>query len=152
MKKVRDINISYIFTTRVFRVILSFALLSVGCFIYIMYRQESLLMFRCFDELGLSDLVHHLRSTGTEHSLFDWVKNSLPDGLWLFSYMFLIDAIWNGDKSFSYYFFLWLLPCIALLSEVLQAFGVVPGVYDFIDIMCYSGAIIVFIILKFIIK
>ena len=144
--------ISSILSRMFIRVLLSFMLLTIGCLIYILYRQDSLLMFKYFEELGIIDTVYHLRAVGTEHSLFDWVKNSLPDGLWLFSYMFLIDTIWNNEKSFLYYFFLWILPFIAISSEVLQAFEIVTGVYDTIDLLCYSGAILVFFILKFIIK
>lgn len=152
MIKIHKTYISNFLSGRMFRVFLSFLLLTVGGAIYILYRQDSLLMFKCFEELGIAETIQYLRTTGTEHSLFDWVKNSLPDGLWLFSYMFLIDTIWNGDKPFSYYFFLWLLPFIAISSEVLQIFGIVPGVYDTIDMLCYSVAILVFLILKFIIK
>ena len=60
--------------TRVFRIVLSFALLSVGCMIYILFRQDSLLMFTCFDELQIMELIQHIRNTGTEYSVFDWVK------------------------------------------------------------------------------
>ena len=138
--------------TRVFRIILSFALLSVGCIIYILFRQDSLLMFTCFDKLQIMGLIQHIRNTGTEYSVFDWVKNSLPDGLWLFSYMFLIDAIWDREKVFLYYFFLYLLPIIAIVSEILQAFDIVSGVYDTLDLSCYFGAILLFLTLKFILK
>ena len=86
--------------TRVFRIILSFALLSVGCMIYILFRQDSLLMFTCFDKLQIMGLIQHIRNTGTEYSVFDWVKNSLPDGLWLFSYKILIDTICDREKEF----------------------------------------------------
>jgi len=98
------------------------------------------------------DIIQHIRNTGTEYSVFDWVKNSLPDGLWLFSYMFLIDAIWDREKVFLYYFFLYLLPIIAIASEILQAFDIVSGVYDTLDLSCYFGAILLFLTLKFILK
>lgn len=144
--------ITFILSRRLLHVLLSILLLIIGGLIYIMYRQDSLLMFNCFDELGIKETIMHIRSVGTEYSIFDWVKYSLPDGLWLFSYMFLIDTIWNNEKFFLYYFFLWILPFIAILSEVLQIFGIVPGFFDTIDLLCYIGAILVFLILKFIIK
>ena len=109
-------------------------------------------VFTCFDELQIMELIQHIRNTGTEYSVFDWVKNSLPDGLWLFSYMFLIDTIWDREKVFLYYFFLCLLPIIAIASEILQAFDIVSGVYDTLDLSCYFGAILLFLTLKFILK
>jgi hypothetical protein len=109
-------------------------------------------MFKSFDKLGLSYIIEPLRRIGTEHSVFDWVKNSLPDGLWLFSYMFLIDTIWDGEQPIFYYSFLWVLPIIAIISELLQAVGIVPGVFDTKDMLCYISAIILFLILKYIVK
>lgn len=143
---------AYFLNTRSFRIILSFALLNVGFMIYILFRQTSLLMFTCFDKLEFRGLIQDIRSTGTEYYVFDWIKNSLPDGLWLLSYMLLIDAIWNGERVFLYYFFLCLLPIIAIASEILQAFDVVSGVYDTLDLLCYTGAILLFKILKLILK
>ena len=66
--------------------------------------------------------------------------------------MFLIDTIWDREKVFLYYFFLYLLPIIAIASEILQAFDIVSGVYDTLDLSCYFGAILLFLTLKFILK
>ena len=57
--------------------------------------------------------------------------------------MFLIDTIWEGKILLSYYFFLWVLPTIAVVSEVLQVFGWLPGVFDILDLVCYVGAVVV---------
>ncbi len=138
--------------TRVFRIILSFFLLSFGGMIYILFRQDSLQMFTFFDKMGIKPLIQAIRILGTDFKVVDWVKYNLPDGLWLFSYMFLIDAMWNGESAFLYYFFLYLLPIIAITSEILQLFNVIPGVYDTFDLLFYFSAIILFLTLKFILK
>lgn len=139
---------TFFFSSRVARALLSMLLLIIGCLIYVVFRTRSLLMFKCFDKLELTGIIEQLRCTGKDYSLYDWVKDSMPDGLWLFSYMFLIDTIWEGSRPFSYYFFLWILPVFAITSEVLQATHVVPGVYDTVDLLCYLFAIIIFMILK----
>ena len=54
------------------------------------------LMFDWFDAIGIDNEIDGLRSLFQGEGIYGWVKYSLPDGLWLFSYMFLVDAIWNG--------------------------------------------------------
>lgn len=104
-----------------------FSLLSlcIGGLIYIGLRERTLLMFEWFDHLGLTRYIDIFRSMLNSEGVYDWVKNSFPDGLWLFAYMFLVDAIWNGSKSISAYIFIYYLPFLALMSEILQFFGLV---------------------------
>lgn len=135
---------------RLAKVLLSFLILSVGGLIYVGCRDKSLLMFKWFNQLGLSGAVDTFRGLINSEGVYGWVKNSLPDGLWLFAYMFLIDALWNGTKSIISYIFLFYLPVLALLSEFLQYFGLMPGVFDWIDVASYSFAILLFFIVKLI--
>ena len=135
---------------RIVKAILSFFILTLGGLIYIGFRDKSLLMFRWFEQLGISGEVDIFRSLVYSEGVYGWVKNSLPDGLWAFAYMFLVDAIWNGSKSISSYIFIFSLPSFALFSEFLQYFGLLPGVFDWIDVASYSFAIILYIIIKLI--
>ena len=64
--------------------------------------------------------------------------------------MILVDAIWNSSKSISAYIFIYYLPFLALMSEILQYFGLVPGVFDWIDIASYLFAILSYNIIKLI--
>jgi hypothetical protein len=107
-------------------------------------------MFSWFEQLGVSGEVDAFRGLVNSEGVYGWVKNSLPDGLWLFAYMFLVDAIWNGSKSISSYIFIFSLPFFALLSEFLQYFGMLPGVFDWIDVASYLFAILLFVIVKLI--
>lgn len=151
MNNWRNILVDFL-QTRFFCVVLSFALLFVGGMIYIIFRSESLLMFTCLNKMGMVETIQFFRRLGAEYAISDWIKYSLPDGLWLFSYMFLIDTIWEGKILLSYYFFLWALPTIAVVSEVLQVFGWLPGVFDILDLVCYVGAVVIFLILKYFLK
>ena len=113
-------------------------------------REKSLLMFDWFQKLGINNEIDTFRGFVNSDGIYGWVKNSLPDGLWLFAYMFLVDAIWNGSKSISSYIFIYSLPFFALLSEFLQYFGWVPGVFDWIDVVSYLFAIVLFMLIKII--
>lgn len=135
---------------RIVKVILSFAILVIGGLIYVGYRDKSLQMFNWFEQLGISGEVETFRGLLNSEGVYGWVKNSLPDGLWLFAYMFLVDAIWNGSKTHSSYFFIYSLPLFALLSEILQYFGLFPGVFDWMDVVSYVFAILLFVIIKLI--
>lgn len=134
---------------RILKVILSFTILIIGGLIYVGCRDKSLLMFNWFEQIGISDEVDVFRGLINSEGVYGWVKYSLPDGLWLFSYMFLVDAIWNGSKSIGSYVFIFSLPFLALLSEFLQYFSLFPGVFDWIDVSSYLLAILLFIIIKF---
>ena len=109
-----------------------------------------MLMFSWFDQIGIIREVDAFRGLVNSDGLYGWVKYSLPDGLWLFAYMFLVDAIWNGSKSISSYIFIFSLPCFALISEFLQYYGLFPGVFDWIDVASYSFAILLYVIIKLI--
>ena len=127
----------YSLKTRIGRSLLSLLLLGTGGLIYIGFREKSLPMFDWFNNMGVTQHIETFRSLLNSDGVYGWVKNSLPDGLWLFAYMFLVDAIWNGSKSISSYIFIYSLPFFALLSEFLQYFGLVPGVFDWIDVVSY---------------
>ena len=140
----------YSLKVRIEKTFLSMLILSIGGLIYIGFRDKSLLMFTWFDYLGVSEHIDRFRNLFNSEGVFDWVKNSLPDGLWLFAYMFLVDAIWNGSRLITSYLFIYFLPFLALMSEFLQYFGLVPGVFDWIDVASYLFAILLYITIKLI--
>lgn len=135
---------------RILKAILSFAILFVGGLIYVGCRDKSLLMFDWFQHLGISGEVDTFRGLINSEGVYGWVKNSLPDGLWLFAYMFLVDAIWNGSKSIGAYIFIYSLPFFSLLSEFMQYLGLFPGIFDWMDVASYIFAILLFVIIKLI--
>lgn len=122
--------------------------LTIGGLIYIRYRSESLLMFDWFHNLGLTNFIEFFRSNSEAPNINGWVKFNLPAGLWLFAYMFLIDAVWAKDKNHISMYFLYILPLLAIVSEFMQFVGLVPGTFDVMDLLSYISAILLFIIIK----
>lgn len=133
-----------------FKILISIIFLFIGGLIYLGWRSGNLVMFQLLRKWGMLDLLTSIRDMGTRYSLFEWIKYSIPDGLWLLSYMFIIDAIWHNNKHILYYVFLWSLPIIAIMSEILQYTEIVPGTFDIVDLSCYLIAIIIFIIFNLI--
>ena len=127
---------------------IGFVALVIGGLIYIRYRNESLLMFDWFHELRISGIIGELRIDVDKSNVYEWVKYNMPAGLWLFSYMFIIDSLWGDDNNTVYKCFLYVLPIMALASELMQLLKILPGTYDIIDLFSYILAILFFIIIK----
>ena len=98
--------------------------LIIGGLIYILFRTDSLVMFKWFAALSLDKPIEYLRdSTLTvKNHLPDWFLFSLPDGLWIFSY---------------------------ITFELGQLFNIVPGTFDAIDLIFYiAGAVFPLVFFK----
>ena len=111
--------------------------------IYLGYRSQSLLMFRWGEKLGLSSILDSWRNWCSLYPMPTWIINALPDGLWLLSYMLLMDLIWRGYSN-QYQKWLYVLPIIAIISELSQLWISHIGTYDIVDVGCYLGAILLF--------
>ena len=144
MKKSFDKDI----LTRILEAIIGVAVLVVGGLIYVRYRSESLIMFDCFRGLGLTEDIENFRNNVEMPNVYGWVKYNMPAGLWLFAYMFIIDSIWGKDKNNVYRCFLYILPFLAIISEVMQYVGILPGTFDYMDLLSYILSIILFTIIK----
>lgn len=118
--------------------------LLIGGFLYLGYRTERLLMFDWVDNLGLRSTIYQFRLFCTEHPLPSWVYYSLPDGLWLLSYMLFMNIIWSKKEEVQYIIWLYILPVIAIVSEILQIFISEIGTFDIIDLLSYVSAILTF--------
>ena len=133
---------------RAAKIMLSLVILLLGSLIYIIFRDKSLLMFDWFNTIGINNEVDGLRRLFQGEGIYGWVKYSLPDGLWVFSYMFIVDAIWDKERNAVSMIFLWGLPIVAVFSECLQYFDLLSGVFDLMDMASYMLAITLFMIIK----
>jgi hypothetical protein len=133
---------------RIAKAVVGGTALIIGGLIYIKYRSESLLMFDWFRGLGLTEYIEYFRNNDKTPNVYGWVKYNMPAGLWLFAYMYLIDSIWGKDNNIIYQCFLYILPFIAIISELMQYVGIVPGTYDYMDLLSYVFSIVLFIIIK----
>lgn len=115
-------------------------------FLYLTFRTTELNMFRLYEHAG--PWVDSLREWGRELSLPQWVRYSLPDGLWLLSYLLLVDAIWNRFDKVSGVWYL-IMPAVAFGSELAQMCWGFTGTYDVMDLVCYSAAVIITLIVVY---
>lgn len=126
--------------------IVSFLLLGLGGSIYLLFRSKTLLMFKWVDSLGLSQYVDRLRDLVSGITLNHITLYSLPDGLWLASYIIVVNTIVSKNNKYNLLFWSLLLPFIAIVFELLQIPGIIPGVFDVFDLICYIVPLIVYLI------
>ena len=121
---------------------LSIVVLSIGGGIYILYRSETLLMFRWVDALNLTGLIENLRQSMSNYTPSDFFKYNLPDGLWSMAYYLIILSIWGKVGRENIVWFC-IMPTIALISEFMQLISIIPGQFDWWDVVCYSLPLII---------
>lgn len=109
----------------------------LGGLIYLTYRVDSLLMFNWFKIIGLNDLVNFLRTDNILQNLTipNWVKFSLPDALWLFSFTYIIILLWDFKITRQSAFWIFIAPTVGLFSEIGQLIGIIPGTFDKVDLL-----------------
>lgn len=108
-------------------------------------------MFKPLEQMGLLDDVRTLRSAHwfpPIETVPEWVVYSLPDGMWLLSYMFAMEFIWNNDGKHIRLFFVWAMPAAIIAHEFCQLMGLASGTWDILDLTSYSIAIIIYLLTK----
>ncbi len=123
-----------------------FPLISGGI-IYIAYRSKSLILFRWFDEIGISGFTNSIRDflNHFKNHLPNWIIFSLPDGLWLYSFTSILLIIW--EKDIEKIKFWLLIPFLAFSSyELLKILKILQGTFDLVDLFIYFLAFILSII------
>ena len=108
-----------------------------GGLVYLCYRSRSLRMFEWADRISAEAMVERLRSFAAIHPCdSDFVLFSLPDGLWVLSYVYLMSTVWKFDLH-GHFLMISLIPLIAVISECSQAGGFFPGTFDIKDLTAY---------------
>jgi len=108
--------------------------LFVGGFIYLVFRDTSLLLFDWLEVLGLKGLLFKARRLLKPLQKFipDFFIYSLPDGLWVYAITANMTLIWRNVFNSIWPHFGLLL---GIGIEILQSQSFIPGVYDNMDII-----------------
>ena len=119
--------------------------LLIGGLIYLLFRNESLIMFKWFDNLGLLEQIKELRATlnPMKSILPNWIYYSLADGLWTYAFVSAYLIYYKVDY--------WLLlPFLLSIGvEILQYFQLFQGTFDVLDLLCcIVGYTLPFLFLK----
>jgi hypothetical protein len=110
--------------------------IALGAAIYVLWRAESLLVFRWIDAAGLRPVVDAVRRTlsGARAWLPDWLLYSLPDALWVYAGVAFYAIVWRGGHPRSRLLWTALPALLALGGELGQLTGAVPGTFCPVDL------------------
>lgn len=111
--------------------------LTAGGILYIAFRNMSLRMFGWFDVLRLNGMVDGIRTLFHGITPGRFVLYNLPDLLWILSYLLFVNALIPRREVRSYYFWLLLMPVLAIIHEIMQGLGLANGSFDYVDLLCY---------------
>ena len=132
--------------TTKYRLPLGIVFLIIGATLYLLFRSRQHLGFMLLDTIGLGSLTDSLRSMVADVHPAEFIIFALPDGLWTISYILIISHICRNQQLSSRLIWASVIPALGIISELLQAIGIVPGVFDFADLACYSLPLVVYII------
>lgn len=119
--------------TEIFCLLLSLCLLLTGGLVYLLFRPHTLRMFSWLRILNIEDCFAQ-RNFNSESKFLAFCVYSLPTGFWALSAIILCGLIWkNSPKTFLSYSLAFIFGNIAL--EILQIFQIIPGTFDFADIL-----------------
>lgn len=134
------------------QVILGVVFLTFGCAIYLLFRAKTLNIYQWCSLLGLSKFIDYARAWLSDWNIPDFVRYSLPDGLYCAAYILIIDAIWKDHDSLIKHLVIALVPLVTITSEIFQYFGLVKGTFDLYDLLFYSVPLIAYYINKYYFK
>lgn len=104
-------------------------------------------MFSWFEAFNIYSFVNTYRELGEHISLPDFIIFNLPDGLWITSYLFIVNSVIPVRNKRELLFWILLLPLISVLGEFLQYYHIIEGQFDIIDILCYILPVIINLII-----
>ncbi len=127
----------------------AFLPLLIGGMIYVIFRTDSLLMFKWIEQLDLKGTVMSVRDIAGLYNFENYkiIIHTLPGGLWVYSYITFLLLIWENEINCNNILYFVLIPAAAVSSEFLQLAGIIKGTFDILDIVLYfSGMIFPFLI------
>jgi hypothetical protein len=75
-----------------------------------------------------------------------WVTFNLPDGLWLYALLSSLVLIWEGSSLKNLVFWTFTALLFSFIAEIAQGWGIVPGTFDWFDMLAYLIAFVLVII------
>lgn len=112
--------------------------LTLGGFIYLVFREKTLLMFSWVGHIGLEEALLAIRHflSAQKFVVEPWVLYSLPNALWMLSGVILLDLIWD-EKEYRKLGLAWILGFsgLAISAEFLQSLSLLPGTFDIFDLL-----------------
>ena len=126
-------------------VALSIMFILIGGFIYLFFRPHTLKMFVWLRIINCEQ-IFQLKDYNQDLKFIEFLIFSLPNGLWILSFLIIIGLIW---EKYHIFFIIYssFFAGISILFEFLQKVELIPGTFDIADIL----VLLIFYILGFLI-
>lgn len=113
--------------------------LFLGTMIYLLFRTTSLLVFDWLGFVGLLGPLMDFREfmAPVQSSLPEWFLFSLPDGLWVYSWVASMVLVWGRISGFQSGFWILIGPVLGCGSELAQYGMLLPGTFEISDLEFY---------------
>lgn len=121
------------------------SMMAIGSCIYLLFRSKTLNIYHWCSALGLSDIIDDCRQITMFWNTPDFIRFSIPDGLYCAAYLVLMDIVWHDDSRWIKYLVLSIVPVVTIGSEFFQYIGWVPGTFDVYDLICYGTPLLTYI-------
>lgn len=108
--------------------VVAIAALSAGGWIYVVGRPGTIIY----------NISHASIVTAQAVDLPDFVRYSLPDGLWSMSSILVLHPLLRNEPALRRIAIVAIVPLLGIISEILQWVGWLPGVFDICDLACYA--------------
>ena len=112
-------------------------MLIVGGAIYLLFRTKRLVMFHVTDALGLTDTINGWRTAVKGTHLPEWCVYVSPNALWSGAYILTMDALLRNHSLKTRLLATGFIPLLGVVAEIMQAAGIIPGTFDWFDIVAY---------------
>jgi len=111
-----------------------------GFSIYLFFRSDSIIYFNWLNNSFAVEIINEIRQNFTplKSKLPTWFLFSLPDGLWLNSYMFFIFSIRGTAFNLKNNVWFFSIPILILFHEIGQLFNIFDGTFDIFDLIFYT--------------
>lgn len=118
----------------------------IGGLFYILWRPKTLVMFTWFEFIGILDLIIAIREITQPFyiNIPDFLIYSIPNGLWIYSLMVFLLFLWKDNNIFVRTLIVFIGTILTVGMEFAQLFGIIKGVFCYVDIFIS----IIFIILS----
>ena len=136
-------------TKAMVKISLAVLMLLCGSAIYLLFRSKTLNMYKWCASLGLSDEIDSLRYAVSDWNIPEFIKFSLPDGLYCAAYILIMDSIWQKECGWPKHAVVLSVPLFTIGSEILQYFGLAKGTFDVNDLLCYSFPPLIYILFNY---
>lgn len=133
---------------RAAKILCAVTALTLGGFIYLAFREKTLLMFSWVGLIGLEEALLAIRHflSAQKFVVEPWVLYSLPNALWMLSGVILLDLIWD-EEEYRKFGLAWILGFsgLAISAELLQGLSLLPGTFDIFDLFVMVVVLVAYI-------